>query len=134
MRELTRHKFTPANESIKIEVVDKPGHGGANHHYSITGFDTENNPANEGPGGFRSIYHRLPVIFQNGTVPEVGVNGVTEQALLAILIDRLECFQKGQFACRENAITLEKLEEAMQWMHARTRDRTNRGVEGKHEA
>jgi hypothetical protein len=134
MRELTLHKFTSANEAIKIEVVDKPGHGGASHHYSITGFNTENNPANESPSGYRSIYMRLPVIFQNGTLPEVGVNGVTEQALLAILIDRLQGFQKGPFACRESALALTKLEEAMHWMHARTRERTERGVEGKHEA
>lgn len=130
MRELTLHKFTSANEAIKIEVVDKPGHGGASHHYEISGFDTENNAANMSPRGLYVIASRAAVIFQNGTLPEVGVNGVTEQALLAILIDRLQGFQKGPFACRENALALTKLEEAMHWMHARTRDR----VEGKHEA
>lgn len=65
------------------------------------------------------------------------VNGCNEQleieALLAVIIDRLQCFQAGPYACRENAIALTKLEEAMMWLQKRTRDRLARGVEGTHE-
>jgi hypothetical protein len=39
-------------------------------------------------------------------------------------------FQSGQFACRDNAVALTKLEEAMMWLQKRTRDRMSRGVEG----
>ena len=58
------------------------------------------------------------------------MNGISQEALLAILIDRLRGFQSGQYACRENAIALTKLEEATMWLQKRTLDRVRRGVEG----
>jgi hypothetical protein len=45
-------------------------------------------------------------------------------------IDRLQSFQSGDFACRENALALTKLEEALHWLDHRTKDRQRRGVEG----
>lgn len=58
--------------------------------------------------------------------------GVTNEALLAIVAHRLQCFQKSKFACRENALALTKIEEALHWLESRTLDRTSRGVEGTH--
>jgi hypothetical protein len=123
MRELNGHRVNPANDRLKIEVTDEPGAGGANHVYRISGFDDGNNiPAGSG-------YVILP--FQNGPINEAGVNGVTQEVLLEIIIDRLRSFQAGPFSCRENAIALTKLEEAQHWLLARTRARMSRGVEGK---
>jgi hypothetical protein len=68
--------------------------------------------------------------FQNGPIKEAGVNGISNEALLAIVEDRLACFQSGEYACRENAIALTKIQEAMMWLQKRTRDRVSRGVEG----
>jgi hypothetical protein len=68
--------------------------------------------------------------FQNGPIAEVGTNGVTHEALLAILVDRLQGFQNGPYKCRENAIALTHLEDAQMWLQKRTRDRMARGVEG----
>jgi len=51
------------------------------------------------------------------------VNGISNEALLAIVEDRLKGFQSGQYACRENALALTKLQEAMMWLHSRTRER-----------
>lgn len=34
------------------------------------------------------------------------------------------------FACRENSLTITKIEEALHWQEARKKDRTKRGVEG----
>jgi hypothetical protein len=73
------------------------------------------------------------VLFQNGPIKEVGCNGLTHESLLAIIIDRLQGFQSGQYACRENAIALTKIQEAQMWLQKRTRDRLARGVEGTHE-
>lgn len=118
MREITSHKVNPANDTIRIEVTDAPGAGGANHRYEITGFDTSTNPSLAGQGiepKSKSI-----VLFQNGPIGEAGVNGITQEALLAIVIDRLESFQKGQYACRENAVALTHLETAKLWLHKRT--------------
>ncbi len=76
-------------------------------------------------------YSYVEIPFQVGTIKSVGINGVSNEALLAILMDRLEGFQKGQFPCPENAQALTKLEEAGLWLHKRTMNRTTRGVEGK---
>jgi len=116
MRELHSHKVNPANDALTIKVLDEPGAGGANHEYDVTG------------GTAWPTFIR----FQNGPIAEVGVNGITHEVLLAILIDRMRSFQAGAYACRENAIALTKLEEAQMWLLQRTRNRMDRGVEGTH--
>ena len=69
--------------------------------------------------------------FQNGTVPDVGRNGLLNEDVLEALIDRMNWLNK-QFPCRENSIVITKLEEALLWLNKRTADRVKRGVEGKH--
>jgi hypothetical protein len=123
MRELHDHKVNPANNQLTISVLDDPGAGGASHHYNIlSGGDYPDEPKVD-----------CAIRFQNGPIGEVGVNGVTQEALIAICVDRLRSFQAGPYACRENAIALTKLEEAQHWLLSRTRARIARGVEGTHE-
>jgi len=116
MRLITDHKVNPANDQITVAVIDEPGAGGACHEYEV----------------------RLPdgshtrISFQNGPIAESGVNGLTQEVLIAICCDRLRGLQCGQFACRENALALTKLEEAQHWLHHRTQQRMARGVEGTH--
>lgn len=131
-RELDSHKINGANQQLRIEVMDEPGAGGACHHYTVSGFDTMSNPANESKLGFLYSFNRMSIVFQNGTIPEAGVNGVTHEALLAVLIDRLESFQLGAFANDYNAIALAHLHSAQSTLLARTRERMARGVEGTH--
>jgi hypothetical protein len=123
-----------ANHQLTIAVLAEPGAGGANHRYEITGFDAGGNPSSriEGDGYLASLHldTHLTVLFQNGPIKEFGVNGITQEALLAIVIDRLKCFQEGPFRCRENAIALTHLEDALMWLQRRTRARIARGVEG----
>ena len=130
MRTLHSHAINPANEKLTIHVVDDPGVGGANHRYQIEGFDTENNPSRQvGYVWPHSAVH-LTIFFQNGPIPEVGNNGITNEALLAILIDRMRGFQSGKFACDENAQALAHLEIAMDCLHFRAAQRMKAGVEG----
>jgi hypothetical protein len=68
--------------------------------------------------------------FQEGPVQEAGLNGISNEALLAVVEDRLKGFQSGKFSCRENALALTHLQEAMHWLHHRTHERMQRGVEG----
>lgn len=117
MRTLHEHETNPATEAIRIEVLDEPGPGGANHVYQILV-----------PSGATTPSNRLE--FQNGPIGEVGVNGITNEALLAVVIDRMRGFQKGQFACNENHTILNHLKEAMFLLHERTKQREARGVEG----
>jgi hypothetical protein len=133
MRELTDHRVNPANDKIRITVTDEPGAGGANHLYMIEGFDTSTNPSRPFVARHGEPAKHSTILFQNGPIGENGVNGITQEVLLAIIADRLRSFQAGQYACRENAIALTKIEEAQLWLHKRTLDRMRRGVEGTHQ-
>lgn len=57
----------------------------------------------------------VDLVFQH----EDDANGITNEALIAVVIDRLERFQEGPYKCRENALTITKLEEALLWQGAR---------------
>jgi hypothetical protein len=117
MRMISEHKVNPANDRINIAAVDDVGPGGANHVYEVTIPETGK---------------VVTLSFQNGPINEAGVNGVTHEVLLAIVADRMRSFQSGPYSCRENALALTKIEEAMHWLHSRTLARMQRGVEGTH--
>lgn len=70
--------------------------------------------------------------FQEGPIKECGVNGCCNEDLIVMVIRRLEGFQNSEFKCRENAMAITKLEEALLWLRKRTMARENRGVEGTH--
>lgn len=125
MRDITIHKVNGCNEALFVQAIDQPSSGGAHHAYQIGGF-TSRVP------GASDVETAVTLRFQNGPIKEVGTNGITNEALLAIVIDRLQSFQSGPYACRENALALTKLEEGMHWLQARTRGRVARGVEGTH--
>lgn len=72
------------------------------------------------------------VDFQKGPIKEVGVNGVMNEDLIAMVICRLDHFQDSEFECYENEMAITKLEEALLWLRKRTMGRENRGVEGTH--
>lgn len=108
--------------NIDIAVEDEPGLGGASHIYVMYLKSKDGTPRDE--------YYEV-IRFQKGPLAEVGPNGFTNEALLAIVEDRLKSFQTGPFNCRENAVALTKVQEAMMWLNKRTADRVYRGVEGK---
>ncbi|UGO49218.1 structural protein [Bacillus phage vB_BanH_Emiliahah] len=72
------------------------------------------------------------VHFQEGAIKEHGINGVMNEDLIHMAIERLQCFQASEFACRENAMAITKLEEAILWLRKRTMGRDKRGVLGTH--
>jgi len=92
--------------------MDEPGSGGANHLYNITGFNSASNPSDPWTKRHGQPTEHSTVLFQNGPINEVGVNGVTHEALLAILIDRMEGFQKGPYASTDNQEALEAMRVA----------------------
>lgn len=132
MRTITDHVFDGAknvlNSSLRVVALDEPGPGGANHEYRIE---------------VDGILSDLSISFQKGPVKENGVNGISNEALLAIVIDRLRGFQfarlpdgsfdeqtKGPYACDGNKIALMCVEMALVELHRRTLFREARGVEG----
>lgn len=68
--------------------------------------------------------------LQSDPVSEVGVNGCQAVDMLEFVKCLFESLNES-FPCRENALTITKIEEAIHWQEARTRDRIRRGVEGK---
>ena len=101
-----------------VTVLDERGQGNANHVYHVMPVVGHGKPA------------LCKVGFQNGPIKEFGVNGVANEDLIAIVIDRMRGFQSGDYACRDNDLALTKLEEALMWLRNRTNERETRGVEG----
>lgn len=135
MRHIHDHKVNGLNEAITVTATDMPGPGGANHCYAI-GLTPPGRPTQV------CAY----IQFQNGPIASpVDMNGLTNEAILAVTIDRMRGFQyarnpdgsfdfnsRGKYASRENAQALTYMEEALMWLQKRTRDRMARGVEGTH--
>ena len=119
----TRTLEIGSKKYTQIICLDEKGEGGACHEYEVLPVLPLN-----GSDDFSPL---AKVSLQNGAIKENGVNGCHNEDLIAIVIDRLQCFQNGDFACRENALALTKLEESLLWLGKRTNDRINRGVEGK---
>lgn len=130
-RTLTDHQL-PGTQSHLVHVLamDKPGPGGASHHYEMR--------VNQGRE--RGVATQT-VRFQDGPIqkPE-DVNGVTNEALLAIVLDRLRGFNgdletktgvAAAFKSRENALAITHIETALLWLQKRTIERLGRGVEGQ---
>jgi hypothetical protein len=59
-------------------------------------------------------------------------NGAFVETVIAAAIQRIEYYQTLQFKCRENALAITKLEEALHWIKARTNRREAQGTEGTH--
>ena len=116
-----------SDDHIEVHVLDEKGAGGAHHKYKVVHHkpvDNEN----------AKLVELGYIDFQNGGIAENGVNGLTNEALLAIVEHRLDCFNNGPFPCRENAIAKTHVETALLWLEKRTKERKARGVEGKTQA
>lgn len=100
-----------------VYVEDVAGAGNGRHNYIIS--DLEKNPI-------------LTINFQHGARKEKGsIKGILDVDLLEIVRSRLQYFQAGEYATRENAIALTHIEEVLLWMNKRAEDRIERNVLGK---
>jgi hypothetical protein len=113
MRQLSAHKANGLNEAINITVLDEPGAGGAHHAYELSGAGKT-----------------VRLEFQHGPIKEAGLNGISNEALLAIVADRLECFQAGPFACKDNEDALGMVKGGLTCLLKRTKKRVDQGIEG----
>jgi len=81
----------------------------------------------------------IKINWQNGPLgrdaERIAPNGAFVETVIAAVVQRIEHYQTAnnkKFACRENAIAITKLEEALLWLNKRTQDREKRQVEGTH--
>ena len=91
---------------------------------------------NGNPSGGRTAGNGIDIRWQNGPLGRGAdrklPNGAFVEDVLLAALGRLQFYQSGKFACRENALAITKLEEALHWCGHRTAMREMRGVEGTH--
>ncbi len=81
----------------------------------------------------------LDIVWQDGPLgrPPKPTTGAFVEDVIEAARQRLEFYQTAsgeKFKCRENALAITKLEEAMHWLTARRMEREARGVQGEHKA
>jgi hypothetical protein len=120
-REITTHHTNQVNQALRLTVVEDDE---TNEPYSYLLRWLDKDGADD----------EVELPFHHTPIGEVGsAKGLTNEVLLAILRDRLEHFQRGQFACEENASALEHVLLAADYLENRTKRRTEQGVEGTSE-
>ncbi len=108
------------------------------HKYELDHFESYGLPGS--PVQTLQFIEKVPVQVGNEASPASGTtelatvnDGTTNEEVLRVLIDRVQYLNR-KFPCRENAIVITKLEEALLWLNYRTAQRKARGVEGKNAA
>lgn len=107
----------PLNKRLSI-TAEFVGAGGAHTFYTISGNDSP-------------LIRPVLLAFQQGDPATEGINGWSNEALLAIVIHRLKGFQQGPFKNDFNAFALHAAETALATLNARSVERGARGVSGK---
>ena len=94
------------------------------------------NDADGKPAGGTTTGTGILISWQNGPLgrgtDRVEPNGAFVEGVIAAAVDRIEYYQSSGFACRENALAITKLQEALHCLDHRTAEREARGVEGTH--
>lgn len=70
------------------------------------------------------------ITFHTGPVPQKGVNGLSNEALLTILIHRTTTLNR-MYPCEENEVAIQHMTLALTSFEDRTKKRIARGVEGQ---
>jgi hypothetical protein len=109
---------TPALDSIQLRVIalGSKSAGGANNAYQIQGFDRKKN----GQYCMNTMGNGQTIYFQDGPVINKLPNGFSMEALTSVLIDRLEGFQAGPYACEDNQEALDAYKLALSALQRRS--------------
>ena len=89
------------------------------------------------PAGGRTTGTGIDINWQNGPLSHPGgkrsePNGAFVEGVINAAIGRIEYYQASKFRCRENALAITMLEQAVHWLQHRTASREAHGVEGTH--
>jgi hypothetical protein len=87
MRQINIHKAPGVNDWVRVETVDDPDKDGRCWKYQLY------------TRSFGGEFHKTPtrIEFQQGDpkpLEEGGLNGISEESLLAVIVDRLACQSK----------------------------------------
>ena len=93
--------------------------------------DSNGNPTG---GNVRGV--GLSIDWQNGPLgrgaEKIAASGAFVEDIVLAAIQRLQFFQESKFKCRENALALTHLEDALHWLEHRHDAREARQVQGLH--
>lgn len=88
------------------------------------------------PAGGSTTGTGISISWQDGPLgrgeERLEPNGAFVEGVIQAALGRLQHYQSTKFRCRENALAITKLEEALHWLDHRTADRERRDVEGTH--
>lgn len=116
MRQLNTHLSSGGSNVLQVVAVDQPVPGLPTTRYDVTGFNTVYNPAARQQGQFT----RLPIIFATGDAPvDAPQNGVTNEALLAVVADHLRSQQETPEACLEYQMAMDYINAALGMLRQR---------------
>jgi hypothetical protein len=106
-RYITEHDVEGQPITLRVSRFGDPGAGGETNCYLVAAI-----PAGE---GFGQVLQ-----FQDAPISHVGVNGLTNEVLIAIVLDRLRCFQAGPYASQDNVLAIEHLEAGLETLKNRS--------------
>lgn len=75
----------------------------------------------------------IEIHWQKGMIGPEGQNGAFIEDVLEAARQRLLFFNTTKFRCRENSVAITKIEEALQWLDWRTRQRLLQDMENTYE-
>ena len=114
--QINTHTINGIPNNLEITIKETHGYDNANYGYTITNIAKQNINSKKQNECFKTDY---TIYFQNGKQEEVGINGISELALLSIINDRLHSLEKGNSACGELHVALVYVEEAISWLKRR---------------
>lgn len=139
---IEKHVARGVASTLTVTSVGEENRAGARNRYEITGFQPLQNPLAD-PKRLASLnmlregaeagnpemklelarvmgqQEPLVILFQHGNPGTEGVNGITMESLLAVVIDRLEGFQAGPYACEENRQAMNKIQRGLTLLQRR---------------
>lgn len=93
---------------------------------------------NGNPAGGVSCGKGFTISWQNGPLGRGAErkepNGAFVETIIAAVKDRIEFYQQSRFNCAANTQAILHLEDALNALNNRTKEREDRAVEGTHEA
>jgi len=141
-----------ADEGYLVEYLDSPNSNHPDHkgyiswspkaqadnaYRRINDPAVNHNDADGNPAGGSVTGVGFGIIWQNGPLgrgkDRKEPNGAFVETVIAAVIQRIQYYQNSKFKCRENALAITKLEEALHWLNSRTARREVQDVEGTHE-
>ena len=121
-----RLQYGAVKATVHRRDTQNINYGGGAHEYS---FNSMYKNTETGKMEFNDILQqdvRFVEAGDNGSV----IPGITDEQLLICMIDRQNRLN-SRFPSREGSIVVTKLEEALMWKEARSRERDSRNVLGK---